>query len=224
MKRLFKNIKTLIQVRERSIDWVKGKEMTVLPTINQAYLLVENGTIMDYGKMDDWKGQIVDDTIDVAGRMILPCWCDSHTHLVYAGDRTGEFVDRINGLSYEAIAQKGGGILNSAKKLQNTEEHDLYEQSRARLEDLIRLGTGAIEIKSGYGLTPEGELKMLRVIKQLKENYPISIKATFLPAHALPQEYKNDKFFMCRVNQNRIRNSEIFLKLKFSYYMHALVP
>ena len=193
MKRLFKNIKTLIQVREVHPDLVMGKDMGILPTIDLAYLLVEDDRITAFGSMNQLKDPSVDEVIDVTGRMVLPCWCDSHTHLVYAGDRIGEFVDRINGLSYEAIAKKGGGILNSAKSLQQTEAADLYEQSRQRLETLIGLGTGAIEIKSGYGLTPEAELKMLRVIKRLNENYPIEIKATFLPAHALPQAFKKDK-------------------------------
>ena len=125
--------------------------------------------------------------------MILPSWCDSHTHLVFAGNREDEFVDRIKGLSYEEIANNGGGILNSAKKLQQTSEKDLYSQSKVRLEEIIQLGTGAVEIKSGYGLTKDAELKMLRVIKKLKENYPIAIKATFLGAHAVPAEYKNNK-------------------------------
>ena len=128
--------------------------------------------------------------IDATGKMILPSWCDSHTHIVYAGNREGEFVDRINGLSYEEIANRGGGILNSAKKLQETSEDELYNQSKVRLEEVMTLGTGAVEIKSGYGLTAAAELKMLRVIKRLKENYPIKIKATFLGAHAVPSEFR----------------------------------
>ena len=131
--------------------------------------------------------------IDMTDKMILPCWCDSHTHIVYAGNRENEFIDRIHGLSYEEIAQKGGGILNSAKKLQQTSEEDLYHQSKIRLDAMIQLGTGAVEIKSGYGLTEDAELKMLRVIKRLKKEYTIPIQATFLGAHAIPIEFKNNK-------------------------------
>ena len=193
MRTLFKNIKELIQVRDSSVSFLSGTEMKELPTIKNAFLLVENGIISNFGKMEDCPNISFDETIDATGKMILPSWCDSHTHIVYAGNREGEFVDRINGLSYEEIANKGGGILNSAKKLQNTSEIELYEQSRKRLEEVIQLGTGAIEIKSGYGLTVAAELKMLRVIKRLKENYPIPIKATFLGAHAVPANYKDKK-------------------------------
>ncbi|PWG04128.1 imidazolonepropionase [Polaribacter aquimarinus] len=193
MKLLFKNIKELIQVRDKNIAFVSGKEMKTLPTIKNAFLIVENGLICDYGLMKDCPKGHFSETIDAAGKMILPSWCDSHTHIVYAGNRESEFVDRINGLTYEEIANNGGGILNSAKKLQKTSEDDLYQQSEVRLEEIIQLGTGAVEIKSGYGLTENAELKMLRVIKRLKENYPIPIKATFLGAHAIPNEFKNDK-------------------------------
>jgi len=193
MRTLFKNIKELIQVRDRSISFLAGSEMRELPTIKNAFLLVENGRISDFGKMDKCPTISVDEIVDATGKMILPSWCDSHTHIVYAGNREGEFVDRINGLSYKEIANNGGGILNSAKKLQETSEEDLYQQSKIRLEEVIQLGTGAIEIKSGYGLTAEAELKMLRVIKRLKENYSIPVKATFLGAHALPATYKNNK-------------------------------
>ena len=193
MKTLFVNIKELIQVRTGSVLFVSGKQMNELPTLKNAFLLVENGLISDFGTMADCPTISVDEIIDATEKMILPSWCDSHTHIVYAGNREGEFVDRINGLSYEEIANRGGGILNSAKKLQQTSEEDLYQQSKVRLEEIIQLGTGAVEIKSGYGLTLEAELKMLRVIKRLKENYPIEIQATFLGAHAVPTEYKNNK-------------------------------
>ncbi len=192
MATLFKNIKELIQVRNEPISFVSGKEMNRLPTIKDAYLIVENGLISDFGSMDNCP-EIKADIIDATGKMMLPTWCDSHTHIVYAGNREGEFVDRINGLSYEDIAKRGGGILNSAKKLQETSEEALYEQSRMRLEEIMQLGTGAVEIKSGYGLTKDAELKMLRVIKRLKENYPLEIKATFLGAHAVPKAYENNK-------------------------------
>lgn len=193
MATLFKNIKELIQVRKEPISFVSGAEMKKLPTIKNAFLVVENGLIADFGDMRNCPNTNFSKVIDATGKMILPSWCDSHTHIVYAGNREGEFVDRINGLSYAEIANNGGGILNSAKKLQATSEEEIYKQSKVRLEEVIQLGTGAVEIKSGYGLTEEAEIKMLRVIKRLKENYPIEIKATFLGAHAVPAEYKNDK-------------------------------
>lgn len=193
MATLFKNIKELIQVRTEAISFLSGKEMSELPTIKNAFLVVEDGLIADFGPMNSCPTTTFSKVIDATGKMILPSWCDSHTHIVYAGNREGEFVDRIKGLTYEEIANNGGGILNSAKKLQATSEEDLYQQSKARLEEVISLGTGAVEIKSGYGLTVEAELKMLRVIKRLKENYSIPIKATFLGAHAVPKEYKNNK-------------------------------
>ena len=192
MNVLFKNIKELIQVRETAIDFLSGKEMNILPTLKNAFLLIKDGLIADFGLMENCP-DIEIKTIDATGKMILPSWCDSHTHIVFAGNRETEFVDRINGLSYKEIADNGGGILNSAKKLQETSEIDLYNQSKVRLEEVIQLGTGAVEIKSGYGLTKDAELKMLRVIKKLKENYPIEIKATFLGAHAVPNAYKENK-------------------------------
>lgn len=192
MKTLLINIKELLQVRETHVDKISGIEMATLPAIQNAYLLIEDNLISSFGKMEDLP-QIADATvIDAAGKTVLPAWCDSHTHIVYAGNRVQEFVDRINGLSYEEIANRGGGILNSAKKLNETSEEEIYEQSKARLEEVMHQGTGAVEIKSGYGLTVEGELKMLRVIKRLKENYPIAIKATFLGAHAFPTEFKEN--------------------------------
>jgi imidazolonepropionase len=190
---LFKNIRELLQVRPPGIRFLAGKEMKELPTIENAFLLVKGEFIEAYGSMEDCPTIPEAEVLDCAGRMILPSWCDSHTHIVYAGNREGEFVDRINGLTYQEIAEKGGGILNSAKTLQNTSEDALYHQSKERLEEIIRLGTGAVEIKSGYGLTADAELKMLRVIKRLKAHYPIAIKATFLGAHALPSEFKEDK-------------------------------
>ena len=192
MNVLFKNIKELIQVRETSIDFLSGKEMRILPTIKNAFLLVKNGLIADFGLMENCP-ELTIKIIDASGKMILPSWCDSHTHIVYAGNREDEFVARINGLSYKEIADNGGGILNSAKRLQETSEEDLYNQSKVRLEDIIQLGTGAVEIKSGYGLTKEAELKMLRVVKKLNTDYPIEIKATFLGAHAVPEDYKDNK-------------------------------
>ncbi|SDL06394.1 imidazolonepropionase [Salinimicrobium catena] len=193
MKLLFKNIKQLLQIRDNATISLKGSEMKELPKLDDAWLLVEDGKIVDFGKMEEIPAFEEVETVDASGKILLPGWIDSHTHLVYAGNREQEFVDRINGLTYEEIANKGGGILNSAKKLQETSEEELYVQSARRLEEVMKMGTTAIEIKSGYGLTTDAELKMLRVIKRLKENYPIAIKATFLGAHAVPKEYKENK-------------------------------
>ena len=193
MTTLFINIKELIQVRDKSVDKVSGKDMSALPTIKNAFLLIENEIILDFGSMEKLGITKADTIIDVTGKLILPTWCDSHTHLVFADTREEEFVNRINGLSYEQIAQKGGGILNSAKKLQNKPEDELYNDAALRLSNLIKTGTGAIEIKSGYGLTLESELKMLRVVKRLKENFPLPMKATFLGAHAIPNLFKEKR-------------------------------
>ncbi|PAM93874.1 imidazolonepropionase [Flavobacterium sp. IR1] len=193
MTTLITNIKELLQVRETSIDKVSGAEMAILPTIKNAFLILNNDIIEDFGTMENIPDIKADKVIDATGRVVLPSWCDSHTHIVYAGNREREFVDRINGFSYEEIANRGGGILNSAKKLNETSEEEIYDQSKVRLEEVMHLGTGAVEIKSGYGLTIEGELKMLNVIKKLAQNYPISIKATFLGAHAFPVHYKENK-------------------------------
>lgn len=193
MKTLIINIQELLQVRDISILKVAGDEMAILPTLKNAFLLIENDVIADFGSMDDLPKIDPDAIIDAKGKIILPTWCDSHTHIVYAGNREQEFVDRINGLTYEEIANRGGGILNSAKKLNETSEEDLYNQSKNRLEEVMRLGTGAVEIKSGYGLTFDGELKMLRVIQRLSKEYPITIKATFLGAHAFPLEFKENR-------------------------------
>lgn len=192
MTTLIINIKELLQVRESNILKVSGSEMAVLPTIKNAYLVIKDNLIAEFGPMKNIPQTTFDKTIDATGKMILPTWCDSHTHIVYAGNREQEFVDRINGLSYEEIANRGGGILNSAQKLNETTQEELYEQSKERLEEVMRLGTGAVEIKSGYGLTVDGELKMLRVIKKLAQHYPIAIKATFLGAHAFPLAYKDN--------------------------------
>jgi imidazolonepropionase len=167
--------------------------MTELPCIQNAWLLVENGSIHSFGYMSSLPETHAEKTIDASGRLVLPAWVDSHTHLVFAAPRDGEFVDRIRGLSYEEIARRGGGILNSARRLNEMDESELYDQSLARLHRVMGQGTGAIEIKSGYGLCLEGELKMLRVIRRLRENSPIPIKASFLAAHAYPVEYKQDK-------------------------------
>jgi len=193
MTTLFINIKELIQVRELSEDKVYGKDMGILPVINNAFMLIEDDTITNFGSMDNLDTRKADKVVDLTGRLVLPTWCDSHTHLVYADSREDEFVDRVKGLSYHEIAEKGGGILNSAKKLEHKIEDHLYKDAVTRIEEIIKSGTGALEIKSGYGLTLDSELKMLQVIKKLKETFPIPIKATFLGAHAIPSKYKENR-------------------------------
>jgi len=191
-KILIKNIKTLVQTRDDIDAPLRGKQMAALPTIDNAFLLIENGQISDFGAMKDCP-ENAGEIIDATGKMVFPCWCDSHTHLVFAANREGEFVDRIKGLTYQEIAQRGGGILNSAQRLRDTPEEVLLENAHVRLQEVVQQGTGAIEIKSGYGLTLKSELKMLRVIRQLKEMSDVTIKATFLGAHALPPEFKEDR-------------------------------
>ena len=196
MKIVIKNIAELIQTESTPKKWVAGADMKNISTIKDAFVEIENGIITGFGSMDNWSG--IDnwsntEIIDAEGGMIFPTFCDSHTHLVFAASREEEFVDRIKGLSYQEIAKKGGGILNSAEKLQNASEDELFESALARLNEVIKMGTGAIEIKSGYGLTLESELKILRVIKRLKEASDVTIKATFLGAHALPKEFKDNK-------------------------------
>ena len=193
MSTLFIHIKELLQTREKAELKVMGKSMSELPHIKNAFLRINGDTIHSFGPMDELVVEDSDEVIDVTGKIILPTWCDSHSHVVYAGDRSQEFVDRINGLSYEDIAAKGGGILNSAQTLQNTSESALYQQSIKRVNELVKLGTGTLEIKSGYGLTTDAELKMLRVIKKIKENSAIKIKATFLGAHAIPKKHSDNK-------------------------------
>ena len=193
MKLLLTNIKTLLQTRENPPKKVCGEEMSQLPSINNAWLLIEDEKIIDYGEMKSLPEIEGFKPIDCTGKIVMPAWCDSHTHIVYAGNREQEFVDRIKGLSYQQIAEKGGGIVNSAKKLQQTSEKELYKQSAKRLEEVMKLGTAAIEIKSGYGLTTDAEAKMLRVAKKLEKNYPVTVKTTFLGAHAVPTEYKENK-------------------------------
>ena len=201
MTTLITNIKRLVGVRKtnspHSYRGLRGKELAELPAIEDAYLIIEDGVIAAYGAMQDLKSDGSRDRdskseINAVGQLIVPCWCDSHTHLVFASSREEEFVDKIKGMSYAEIAAKGGGILNSARKLNDTSEAQLFTTAWERLEEVSRLGTGAIEIKSGYGLSVEGELKMLRVIKRLKERSNLSIKATFLGAHAYPWEYKEN--------------------------------
>ena len=191
---LITNIQQLINTREQN-KLLRGKAMAELPVIENAFLLIEDGIIAEYGSMYELElkvPQLPKHIIKADGQFVLPAWCDSHTHLVFAGSRENEFVDKINGLSYAEIAAKGGGILNSAQKLNNASEDELFNQAWRRLNEVSKLGTGAIEIKSGYGLSVEGELKMLRVIKKLKEKSSLSIKSTFLGAHTYPLLYKEN--------------------------------
>ena len=190
-----KNIKELVGITDSGSLLKKGSEMNKLSTIQNAFVIIENGLIKSFGAMTDLSSTENDNStvIDAKNKLVFPSWCDSHTHLVFAAPRDEEFVDRINGLTYEEIALKGGGILNSAEKLQETSEDDLYNSAMNRIDEIIKLGTGAVEIKSGYGLTAEAEIKMLRVIKRLKQNSAITIKANFLGAHAIPKEYKSNR-------------------------------
>lgn len=187
---IFSNIKLLVNTRQTASS-ARGEDLSILPCLQNAYLIIENDIISEIGSMEDFRfapeGKILP-----KHTFVLPCWCDSHTHIVFAGSREEEFIDKIQGLSYSEIAERGGGILNSAKKLNETSEDELFNSAWERLEEVSRLGTGAIEIKSGYGLSVEGELKMLRVIKKLKEKSQLKIKSTFLGAHTFPLEYKED--------------------------------
>ena len=189
---LIRNILTLVQAETHRRQLVKGADMALIPCLHNAYLLIENDRIAAFGPMAECPER-ADELLDASGRLVLPSWCDSHTHIVFSATREAEFVDRIRGLSYEEIAERGGGILNSARKLQTATEDELFEGAWGRLQEVIGLGTGAIEVKSGYGLTLESELKMLRVVRRLKENAPIPVKASFLGAHAIPIEYKTNR-------------------------------
>ncbi len=198
MKILIRNIKELVQVTYDSREKVSGKDMADLPTLKNAYLFIEDGLIRAFGKMETFaQSDIYNQAtrnevqeIDATGKMVFPSFCDSHTHLVYDGSREIEYIDKIRGLSYEEIAKRGGGILNSARRMQEASELSLVQQALERLDEIKMLGTGAVEIKSGYGLTTESEMKMLRVIRKLKELSPLTIKSTFLGAHAVPADYK----------------------------------
>lgn len=193
---LIKNIKGLVQVREHSLKWVAGADMANLPVIEGAYLHIQGDKIADYGPMADMPSINAAENIDATGRFVLPSFVDSHTHLVFAASREEEFVYKIKGMSYEEIAAKGGGILNSAKKLQTTSEDELFEKALVRANEIIGFGTGAVEIKSGYGLTVEDEMKMLRVAKRIGKETPLTVKTTFLGAHAVPKHYANKQDYI----------------------------
>ncbi|MBQ5891630.1 MAG: imidazolonepropionase [Bacteroidales bacterium] len=203
MRTLITNIKSLVQVEQTPRIAVCGQDMSSINCIDNAYLIIEDDKIADFGTMSQLQDTNADKIIDAKNRFVLPSFCDSHTHLVYSGSREIEYIDKIKGLSYEEIAKRGGGILNSAKRLQQASEEELYEDAMQRLEEIKSYGTGAVEIKSGYGLTTEAELKMLRVIRKLKENSPLTIKANFLGAHGVPMEYrgKQDKFVDLVINE-----------------------
>jgi imidazolonepropionase len=193
---LIKNIKELVQVEYQPKQWIAGKEMAFLESIPDAYLIIESELISSFGRMKELahdiesRGSRWHKVIDASGKMVFPCWCDPHTHLVFPASREIEYIDKIRGLSYEEIARRGGGILNSARLMHAISERQLYQAALTRLEEIVSFGTGAVEIKSGYGLTTEDELKMLRVIRRLRETSPLTIRSTFLGAHAIPQEYK----------------------------------
>ncbi|KAF0239475.1 MAG: hypothetical protein FD181_63 [Prolixibacteraceae bacterium] len=196
MKILLENIKELVQVLEEPLLFRAGVEMSTVKTIRNAFLIIRDELIDEFGRMDELKDKYMDDDllieIDCSNRLVYPSYADSHTHLVYPGPRENEFVGRIKGLSYEEIARNGGGILNSAKRLHEASEDDLYNSAMARIFEVIKTGTGAVEIKSGYGLNTEDELKMLRVIRKIKETSPICIRSTFLGAHAIPEKYRGN--------------------------------
>jgi len=201
MSKLIINIKELIQIRDKELSYISAKEMNKLPSIKNAYLLIDNGLISEFGKMSEISNFKNIEIIDAKNKFVMPCWCDSHTHSVFSGNRSDEYLQRIQGASYQEIANNGGGILKSSRQINSVSEDVLFFESKERIEALIKYGTGSLEIKSGYGLNYEGELKMLRVIKRLKESLPIEIKSTFLGAHAIPKNYKKEDYFKVVVNE-----------------------
>lgn len=201
MSKLIINIKELIQIRDKELSYISAKEMNKLPSIKNAYLLIDNGLISEFGKMSEISNFKNIEIIDAENKFVMPCWCDSHTHSVFSGNRSDEYLQRIQGASYQEIANNGGGILKSSRQINSVSEDVLFFESKERIEALIKYGTGSLEIKSGYGLNYEGELKMLRVINRLKESLPIEIKSTFLGAHAIPKNYKKEDYFKVVVNE-----------------------
>ena len=201
MSKLIINIKELIQIRDKELSYISAKEMNKLPSIKNAYLLIDNGLISEFGKMSEISNFKNIEIIDAKNKFVMPCWCDSHTHSVFSGNRSDEYLQRIQGASYQEIANNGGGILKSSRQINSVSEDVLFFESKERIEALIKYGTGSLEIKSGYGLNYEGELKMLRVINRLKESLPIEIKSTFLGAHAIPKNYKKEDYFKVVVNE-----------------------
>ena len=194
MSKLITNIKQLTQIRDKDISFISAKKMDKLPSISDAYLLIENGVINDFGKMSEMPNFGNIETINAKDKIVLPAWCDSHSHSVFTGNRSDEYMQRIKGATYEEIAKNGGGILKSSNQINSISSDDLYEESKNRIKSLIRQGTGALEIKSGYGLSYKSELKMLEVISRLKKSLPIKIKSTFLGAHAVPKNYKKEEY------------------------------
>ena len=201
MSKLIINIKELAQIRDIKTSFASASQMNEIPSLKNAFLLIKNGLISDFGKMSNIPKEKHFEIIDASGRTVLPAWCDSHTHTVFTGSRSDEYIDRIKGLSYQEIANKGGGILKSANQIQNISKNDLFEESKKRIYNLIKQGTGCIEIKSGYGLNYNSELKMLNVIKDLKKSLPIEIKSTFLGAHAFPKELSKSEYFDLVINK-----------------------
>ena len=194
MSKLITNIKQLTQIRDKDISFISAKKMDKLPSISDAYLLIENGVINDFGKMSEIPNFGNVETINAKDKIVLPAWCDSHSHSVHTGNRSDEYMQRIKGASYQQIAENGGGILKSSSQINAVSSDDLYTESKNRILSLIKQGTGSLEIKSGYGLNYESELKMLEVISRLKNSLPIEIKSTFLGAHAIPKNYKKDDY------------------------------
>ena len=198
---LYTNIKELIQVRSLNCTVVAGKDLNKLPLIKNAFLKTKDDKIVDFGLMEELVDFQCDNTVNLEGQLVLPTWCDSHSHVVYAGSRVGEVVDKINGLTYQEIAERGGGILNSAAQLKNTPEAELYKSARNRIEHLMSMGTGALEIKSGYGLCTASEIKMLKVIQSLSNDLPVAIKSTFLGAHAVPEAMSKSKYLQLIIEE-----------------------
>ena len=195
------NISSLLQVRDNISEWVAGKDMADLPSLENAYLRISGDKIIEFGSMDDLQVQPDEEVIDAEGGLVLPAFVDSHSHLIFAETREEEFVEKIKGASYAEIAAKGGGILNSAKKLQQLSEEELFDRAMPRVEEVIRFGTACLEIKSGYGLTTQDELKMLRVARRIGNETPLTVKATFLGAHAFPAEYSREEYINLIINE-----------------------